>query len=415
MGRARWVATIGSLALVLAGAVGCGPTSAASVAANCTAPGVDSNSIKVGLVMPYTGPSVDSYALVRAGINARIGLANENGGIAGRKIEVVPGDDHSTTAGNLVASRSLVENQGVFGLLEAASTVSGSAAYLDARGVPVAGIVAEAGWSQHRNMFAYSYRYTHGPSADTIGQYVERSGGTKALMLEDGLSSTSVTSAQDLATSVTSKGVLIVDTADYTDGLTDPRVIVDHLRRSGADVIVSAVPGHALATVLAAARQADLPIKAAIGGDGYDTQLLNRFGADIAGMAVFIDFVPFQPATAALNTFHRAMTRYSPEVVDAFQVPALQGYITADLFLRGLTIAGLCPSRAGFVNGLRAVTDYDAGGLLPGPINMKTNYTQINACYYIVRVDETGRDFDVVPGDSGPDRREWCGSRMVGR
>jgi branched-chain amino acid transport system substrate-binding protein len=414
MGRAFRMAAAGGLAFVLVVPAGCA-LPGQRTGGNCVAPGTTGKTIKIGVVTPDSGSLAQSFAPVRAGIEARIGLANRTGGVHGRQIELRWQGDQSRPGTNLAAARTLVESDGVFGLLEETGVAAGSAAYLDARGVPVAGIVAEPVWAEHRNMFAYSYRYANGPLVSTAGQYARRAGGTRAFVLESLLTNSSHTAADDMAASLASQGILVVGTDDYTDGVTDPNAIVTDLRRSGADVIVGSVSGHALATVLRAARAAHLPIKTAIGPDGYDPQLPAQFGPSIAGMAVFIDTVPFEPHSAALDAYRDAMSSYAPEEAETDQLVALQGYITADLFIRGLQVAGACPDRAGFIGGLRAVSDYDAGGLLPGPINMKTTYAQLNACYFFVRVNEVGTGWEVVPGGSGRGGREWCGREMVGR
>jgi branched-chain amino acid transport system substrate-binding protein len=52
-----------------------------------------------------------------------------------------------------------------------------------------------------------------------------------------------------------------------------------------------------------------------------------------------------------------------------------EGYLNADLMIKGLQEAGQNPTRQSFITNLRQVTNSNAGGLLPTPADFKT-FTQ---------------------------------------
>ncbi|OHV44574.1 ABC transporter substrate-binding protein [Pseudofrankia sp. BMG5.36] len=412
----RHAAAVASVALTSA-IVGCSApagSTGSTGTTSCPSPGVSKDAIKVGLVYPDSGPLSGPFKTVRAGVEARIAKQNAAGGVGGRRIEVTWRDDESDPSANLTAARDLVENVGVFGLLEETAVASGSASYLADKGIPVAGIVAESVWGQYRNMFAFAYPYTTGPSVTTLGTYVAKAGGTRAIMVVSAVNPSSHGVAEKDAASLRSAGVSVVGQVSYAEQVTGSQVVVDAARDQQANVVVAELSGDALATIVQALRAAGISLKAAVGPDGYDRSLLGRYGADIAGMSVYLTTPSFQAQSAALDAYRAAIATYAPEQADAQQETTLQGYITADLFVRGLEAAGPCPTRAAFLSGLRAVRDYDAGGLLAQPLDMTAGFGQLNTCYNFVRVNPAGSDFDVVPGGAGPGGQAWCGHRIEG-
>jgi hypothetical protein len=46
---------------------------------------------------------------------------------------------------------------------------------------------------------------------------------------------------------------------------------------------------------------------------------------------------------------------------------------------------------------LRNTNSYDAGGLLVRPIDLKTNFGQLNLCYTFLKIAPTGTSWNVVP------------------
>lgn len=74
------------------------------------------------------------------------------------------------------------------------------------------------------------------------------------------------------------------------------------------------------------------------------------------------------------------------------------------MLVRGLEDAGECPSRESFADGLRAVKDYDAGGLITST-DLGNDVGRLRECYAFVRVNAAGTGLDVVDAN-------FCGSRL---
>ncbi|SNQ45247.1 conserved hypothetical protein [Frankia canadensis] len=273
------------------------------------------------------------------------------------------------------------------------------------------GSAVEPAWALHRNMVAVAFPYV-GEATTTFGLYARRSGGTKAFVLTAPLSRSSTEVAGNLVTSLASQDITVVGRAEFSDGVTPPSAVAADFAASGANVLIGAVSGSAMASVVAALRSANIGFKAAFSPTGYDRALVESYGPAIAGMSVSIYYEPFEEKTPEMGEYQEAMHHYAPELGNAAQVFAMDGYIAADLFLHGLEAAGSCPTRQEFIDALRS-TKYDADGLLPSPVNLNEPLGGRPNCYFFVRVNAAGTGFETVPSDAGTN--EWCGDRVAGQ
>ena len=76
--------------------------------------GVDDSTIKVGTIIPTSGPFALFYAQALDGIKARVAEANAEGELGKRKIELVNVDDAGDAARNITAAQQLAEQDKVF-------------------------------------------------------------------------------------------------------------------------------------------------------------------------------------------------------------------------------------------------------------------------------------------------------------
>jgi ABC-type branched-subunit amino acid transport system substrate-binding protein len=388
--------------------LGLGGCSAASDGAtsSCNTPGYSEDEVKIGLVYPDTGPVASSFVPARGGIDARLGRANAEGGVHGRQIVYDWRDDQADPVVNAEVVRRLVEREKAFALLQATTAASGGADYLTAASVPVIGLPTDIVWSVQPNMFGYTYIVNTGASVTTFGVYAKSQGGTKAVVLRNGLAAISASIGNDLAASFASQGIPY-QVMEYSPTATSLQRIGQDIRESGADIIAGAIDGPDFADVLVAARNAGADIKVPLATSGYSQELVTEHGQDIAGMTIYLVWLPFQADTAAHRQYLDDMALYAPGVLEPKQEVPYASYITADLLVRGLEVAGPCPTREGFISALQAVTDFDGGGLLPGPTDVGESHGQISVCYTFVQVDADGTDFELVPG-----AEQLCGERL---
>src|SRR5579864_3032663 len=100
-------------------------------------PGVTATEIKVGNTMPYSGP-LSSFAGVGRAEAAFFKMINDQGGIAGRKINFISLDDGYSPPKTVEQMRRLVEQEGVAFIFNSLGTAPNTAVqkYLNDRKIP---------------------------------------------------------------------------------------------------------------------------------------------------------------------------------------------------------------------------------------------------------------------------------------
>src|ERR1700691_5673666 len=96
-------------------AQGCGAARAEN------APGVSDAEIKIGQTMPYSGP-VSAYGVIGRTELAYLRMINEQGGVSGRKINLISVDDSYSPPKTVEQVRRLVEDEKVAFLLQTLGT-----------------------------------------------------------------------------------------------------------------------------------------------------------------------------------------------------------------------------------------------------------------------------------------------------
>ncbi|ABW12578.1 putative Leu/Ile/Val-binding lipoprotein transmembrane [Parafrankia sp. EAN1pec] len=386
--RTRLVAA--TAAILAATTASCSTSDSKSeAAAACESPGVTSDQVKFGLVFSDSGAGNQALSSARAGVDARIGLANQEGGVNGRRLVYEWRDDAASPSQNAKVVDELVNQESVFGVVAVTTSASGSVESLGSAGIPVVGL-ADATWKIHPNMFSYSYE----TSPQIIGRYLQLNGGTKVAFVTTGSSASAVRYTERYASAMRAMGLTVVGTASYSSGDSPVRV-AQQLADSGANVLVGLTTPNDIASIMHAARTINASFAATVSLAGYDRGVLSTLGTDLAGVSFPVYFRPFEAGGPAIDHYRNAITQFAPELVMPEQQFAMYGYIYADLFIRGLQKAGACPTRESFIRGLRTVTGYDAGGLIE-PVDLATNINKPLDCSAFVQVDPTGRTFQVT-------------------
>jgi ABC-type branched-subunit amino acid transport system substrate-binding protein len=343
------------------------------------------------MIYPTTGTTAAALQAARSGFDARLGVANAAGGVNGRKITYQWRDDQGAAGANLTASRNLVNVAKVFGIVEESPTASGGAAFLAGQGIPVVGLAAEsATWLKYPNMVSAM------PAAgtnDVWAQILKQQGVTKLAVLRESLSAVDAVTTDQIITSARAIGIdtVLLD----VDPQEDPATTAHRVQASGADGLTGVI-GNLINfdQIALMARTGTKPVRVTLALAGYDRNLLRATHGAMANQYIALSFRPFEAGGLAMNRFLSAMTEYAPQVADPRQEFALRAYVDADLYIRGLQLAGPCPTRAGFLRALHSLSAYDADGLVQ-PFDLRMGARQAT-CLSLVRVDPTGSSFEVV-------------------
>ncbi|MBN9559453.1 MAG: ABC transporter substrate-binding protein [Alphaproteobacteria bacterium] len=110
---------------------------AAQAAEAADPPGVTATEIKIGQTMPYSGPA-SSYGTIGKVEQAYFEMLNEQGGVNGRKINLISLDDGYSPPKTVEQTRKLVEREGVLLIFDPLGTAPNSAIqkYLNSKKIP---------------------------------------------------------------------------------------------------------------------------------------------------------------------------------------------------------------------------------------------------------------------------------------
>ena len=99
--------------------------------------GVTDSTIKIGLVQPFSGPA-SAYSQIAKTDQAYIEMINANGGVCGRKIDLISYDDGYSPPKTVEQTRKLVESDGVMFIFNGLGTPTNSAIlkYMNGKKVP---------------------------------------------------------------------------------------------------------------------------------------------------------------------------------------------------------------------------------------------------------------------------------------
>jgi branched-chain amino acid transport system substrate-binding protein len=213
-------------------------------------PGVTATEIKIGNTMPYGGPA-SAYGSIGKADTAFFQWLNEQGGIAGRRINFISLDDGYSPPRTVEQTRRLVEDDKVAFMFDALGTPTNSAVhrYLNQKKVPQLFVNTGADkWADPQHFpwtigFLPSYR----TEAQIYAKYMlkENPGAKLAVLYQnDDFGKDYVTGLRDTLGGDWDKYVVRTATYEVTDPTVDSQIA--DLRGSGADtLLVAAVPKFA--------------------------------------------------------------------------------------------------------------------------------------------------------------------------
>ena len=260
--------------------------------------------LKIGVVVPLTGPYGAIGQAALAGVQAEADLLNQEGGILGRKVEILSRDDAADPGRARAAAEDLVENAGVEAMIpeffpnsiNAILPVTQSAKLITIEAAPTLDF-GDPG--QHPYNFAYSVPFELYPGPMAAG--IKAVGGKRVgLLVNAGSSGEGQGNVIDGA--MPRYGLEVVDYEKYDPASNDVTPQLQKLKNAGADVLVISAPGSLLGVVMDGVR--DLAWKVPVVGTiGTPT-------GDIAKL------IPSQVASQFSAVTYRILARSKPDAVD---------------------------------------------------------------------------------------------------
>ncbi|MGH8984013.1 MAG: ABC transporter substrate-binding protein, partial [Acidimicrobiia bacterium] len=207
-------------------------------------------------------------------------------------------------------------------------------------------------------------------------------GAKRIAVVGSNLESSAVNADQTATAVEKTKGLkLAYQTTDVTPEQQDFTGVAAEIKDANADGVYTSTAGLQANALSQALRQAGVELKAIVFPGGYDDRVLALPGYE--GAYVGTEFKPLETGSPGLTEYTEAMEANGSEPQRFF---GLNGWFSADVFIEGIKAAGVgCPTREAFINNLRLVDGYDAGGSFI-PVDFRKVFGTIPACIHYVQI-----------------------------
>lgn len=379
---------------------------ATSNAACPVTPGVTPAGITLGWIGSKTGPAATTYLGSSEAAQLRVDQENAKGGINGRKLTLRVYDDASNSTTQISQAQKAIAD-GVFGLNANASTVSMWPTLKEAN-IPVTGFSNPA-FGTDRNAFGVVGASTSSnPAISSTGllEKLKSMGATK-IALVNHISAGSVSTfnaLQNLIQYVPGMS-LALRIPDSPQGAHDATSEALRIKNSGADSVAYSGFIDGGISLAQALKQQGVTLKAMNIVGLSDPAILRTSGGALEGaLGTTYGALPVGVNVRAMKTYASAMKAAG---LNSYSPAAPLGYIGADLLIKGLKVAGKCPTRQSFIDNLRQVTNYDGAGMIPEKVSFMPglfpNGNPPRCTWYSL-----AKGTDLIP-----DAQVTCGARYI--
>ena len=379
----------------------------ASSNASCPAtPGVTPTSITLGWIGSKTGPASTTYIGSSEAAQLRIDQENAKGGVNGRKLVLKVYDDQTNPSTQVTQAQKAIGDN-VFGLTAHTSTVSMFPTLKEA-GIPVTGFSNPA-FGTDRNAFGVVGASTaSNPAISSTGllEKMKQMGATKLAVINHASAGASAAGNGQAALIPFVPGMsLALRIADSPQGAHDATSEALRIKNSGADGVTYTGFIDGGISLAQALKQQGVVLKSLNIAGLSDPAVLKTAGGALDGaLGTTYGALPIGVNVRSVKTFASAMKAAG---LNPYAPAAPLGYVGADLLIKGLKIAGKCPTRASFIDNLRKVTNYDGAGMIPQKVSFTPgifpNGNPATCGWYTI-----AKGTDLIP-----EAKQTCGGKYI--
>ena len=371
--------------------------------------------LTVALVLSQTGQAATQDVGGVQGFEARLDLENSMGGVNGHKLVPLILDDQTSPTTVVTAVQEAIA-KGAIGIVSNSALFFLADKYPQEAGVPVTGTNTDGPeWGQQpfTNMFSSDFGSVDPtyPASTLQGRVVKELGGTIASTYGYGISPDSTRAVQFDTISMKDVGISVpVQDSSVPLGsvaFTSAALIAKQNHVNALFPNLQASSNYALAT---AYKQAGINLKAAVFPVGLQQSVINSPAwPEVQGDYFMSLFHPFTIPDSGTQQMQSALEKYTGFAKsDLFPTFGnYEGWLGADLLIKGIANAGPNPTRSGVITALRSIKAYNANGVLPITINYSTVFGHLSPqCVWLFKTEKTG--FSLVQ------KSDVCGTKIPG-
>lgn len=328
------------------------------------AQGVEDNKIKVGTIGPTSGPIAIVGVPMLHGMQAYFNMINEQGGVNGRKIELIAKDDQFKPDLALQKAEELVENDKVFAIVGQLGTPGclGTLDYLKEKGIPAVyqGTGVSAFSKVKANYFPVQPNYTF--EGGLLIKYAIDNLKANSIAIiygNDDAGKEELQGAKDQLKKMGKEDALKAEVPFNTQDLD----FSAHIQKAAAvkpDVTIVVGYQKAVPGILLEAKKQGFKSQFMTSYINADLTMLN-LAKDAANGVIVTAWVPdiTDPNNEAAKKYIETYKKYFPnETPNAFGVA---GWVAAEVFVEGLKRAGNDLSWEGYIKAMETIKDWNQG------------------------------------------------------
>jgi len=336
--------------------------------------GVTDTEILLGTHLPLSQTLAAAYAPVGDGMRAYFDYINDTeGGVYGRKIRVIVGDDHFNPPDTVEVVRKLVEQDGIFAMVSGLGDVPHAAVwkYLEDEGVPDMFLAT----GLHK-MTEPPVKTRFGGIPDylvegrMLGTYIAKNYNGKKLGILRENSEMGVDGLNGVKMGLEGSDVEIVADESYEITESDMTAQAQRLKNAGAEVVVAEAGPIQSASLVKIAREVlawDVPIL--VSGVDVSQIFITLAGVENAEGVISVVFghQVYETDNPGIQRHIEIIKKYAPNVEPSGFT--LYGAVTAELMVEALKRAGPDLTREKLCDAAETIRDWTCSVCLT-PINM---------------------------------------------
>ncbi|MHC2624640.1 branched-chain amino acid transport system substrate-binding protein [Bradyrhizobium huanghuaihaiense] len=336
--------------------------------------GASDTEIKIGNIMPYSGPA-SAYAAIGRTEEAYFNKINAEGGINGRKIKFISYDDGYSPPKTVEQARKLVESDGVLLIFGSLGTSTNGAIrkYMNEKKVPQLFVASGASkWNDPKQYpWTMGWQPSYASEARIYAKYImkEKPDAKIGLLYQNDDFGKDYLKGLKEGLGPKASMIVLEDSYDTSEPAIDEHVM--KLKASGADVFISiTTPKFAAQAIKKAAEINWHPmhiisnVSASVGG------VLEPAGLEVSQGILSATYAkdgsdPQWNADDGMKKFYNFLAQYAPKA-NKLDAGVVFGYAAAQTMVKVLQMCGDDLTRENVMRQAASIRDFAPDTLLPG-------------------------------------------------
>jgi len=282
--------------------------------------------IRVGLQAPMTGDNGQYGVKMKEGVELAFKMVNSKGGVNGKKLELVVGDDKSTPSEAVAVVNKMVTRDGVKAVIGGfnSSPTLASQEVTGAAKIPHLHLGASPDLSRTGNEYLFRVILTDSIYVPALMKYMVETQKTKKIAALFEMTDYGTSLAEAAKKEGEKLGASFVAVEAYNPGDKDFSAQITKIKALNPDALMVAGLYNEAALISQQARQAGLNVKLFSPADGVDSsQLVTLGGKDVEGY-IFATMVDLNAETQEITEFKKLSSEnnITPEAYTAISYDA---------------------------------------------------------------------------------------------